>query len=125
MTLLIAGCDRPRKDSPAVEQKINQAVNKIGGGINGGDEAFRDVMGSIGKKLDEVSRISSEQQKMLERTLKDYESDRQKIQGVFESIADRLDQVDKSIIGLQNRYQEMDKRFQGLDAVGNNIEGSE
>ena len=118
------GCGDRGKERPSTEQKLNQAMNTVGGRLNGGDEAFRDVIGSIGKKLDEISKTSSGQQAILERTLKDYETDRQQIQGVFGSIADRLDQVDKSILNLQNKYQEMDKKYQGFDVVGNN-KGSE
>ena len=118
------GCGDRGKERGSAQEQLNQAMNKVGGRLDGGDEAFRDLMGSIGKKLDEISKTSSGQQQLLERTLKDYEIDRQQIQGVFGSIADRLDQVDKSISNLQNRYQEMDKKFQGLDVVGNN-KGSE
>ena len=119
-----AGCREKEKERPSVQSQVNQTISQVGNGSTGGDAAFRDLMGSIGKKVDEVAKDSAERQKILEQTLKDYENDRKEIQGVFSSIADRLDQVDKSISSLQNKYQEIDRNFKDLNAVGNN-KGSE
>lgn len=124
VVLLLSGCGDRGSEHSSTEQRLNQAVNRMHGEVTGGENAFVDLMGSIGKKLDEVSKTSTEQQKMLDQTLKDYVNDRQQIQGVFGSIADRLDQVDKSILSLQKRYEEIDKKVQGFDEVGNN-KGSE
>lgn len=123
---LLLGCGDQGRGLPPAERQSNQVISQSmsNNGVVGGDAAFRDLVGSIGKQLDEVIKNSTEQQKILERTLKDYEEDRKQLQGVFGSIADRLDQVDKSISTIQNKIQEMDKKVQGLDVAANN-KGSE
>ena len=72
--------------------------------------AFNDLVTGLKQKVDKVASTTEEQGKSLERTISDYQRDRKQFQGIFESVADRLDSVDRSISELGKSIEDLRNR---------------
>ena len=63
---------------------------------------FSESVKSLDEKVDILSETSEEQKVILEKTIKDYQADRAQFKGIFESVADRLDVLDRNLTDLEN-----------------------
>ena len=109
--------DNPRRVAPVQSSGTAQQGASANQTL-GGEAAFRDLVSSIGRDVDKISKTSDEQRKVLDRTIRDYQNDRKQYQGIFDSVADRIDNVDKTIQNLENKLQDMNT--QGVPAVAAN-----
>ncbi|MCC6934039.1 MAG: hypothetical protein IT292_12445 [Deltaproteobacteria bacterium] len=85
----------------------------------GGDQAFQDLVRSLGKQVNDVSKSTEDQKTSLERTIKDYQSDRAQFKGIFESVADRLDILDRNLSALEDKLSDLQNQGAGAGSGDN------
>ena len=119
--LVLSSCKNDdRKGAVAKEQTVNAAISQL----NSADQsAFSDVVNTLDKKLNSITQVAEKQNQVMQQAMKEVEENNQIAKANFERVADRLDQLDRSLSGLQGRYEEITKQIQGNNKPTNQIEG--
>ncbi|MCC6934038.1 MAG: hypothetical protein IT292_12440 [Deltaproteobacteria bacterium] len=97
-----------RTNNQVIPQVVQRQVEASG--------TYNDLINSIGKKVEDMSKNAEVRQQLLEESIKGYRDDRKQMQAIFESITDRLNGMDRSMTALQQRLGDLQQEVQNKDS---------